>query len=370
MTSKKRFIGLDYLKIIAILMVIALHVPVFSINFIQTGKPFNLIQYALRLLTEGVPLFLIVNGFLLFRKNIIDYKALAKKTCYYFFLYLLFGSLTILIMNTDQSLSFNNFMISLLIISSGQPYVGSLWFIQSLVATYLMFPVFHYIYKSNYSMFKMIFGAVVFLTAGKQAIQVVAEILVRSAADCYGYLTYIVSAFDRFDPFNISSFLLFFLLGAVVNQHIDVLSANLKKLWTASILSWLISIIYSFTLSNITLELLQPAFFYGSFIMILQTVTVFITFLKIEEKGTLIEKAVSFISSSTLWIYFVHNILIYLFRLHSEYSSFAERVVLLLQIFAVSLIIAAVIQFIEKVIINFLQSQKQSDKQKKKFHKN
>ena len=85
--KNKILIGLDYLKVLAILMVITLHVRLYRFDFIESGKLFNVVQYALRLITEGVPLFLITNGFLLFRKEHINYKDIYKKAFYYFCLY-------------------------------------------------------------------------------------------------------------------------------------------------------------------------------------------------------------------------------------------------------------------------------------------
>ena len=43
--KNKRLIGLDYLKVLAILMVITLHVRLYRFDFIESGKLFNVVQY-------------------------------------------------------------------------------------------------------------------------------------------------------------------------------------------------------------------------------------------------------------------------------------------------------------------------------------
>lgn len=66
--NKKRYDNIDLLKFIAIFMVITLHVPLYFTDFINAKQFPNIIQYSFRLVSEGVYIFIFVNGFLLINK--------------------------------------------------------------------------------------------------------------------------------------------------------------------------------------------------------------------------------------------------------------------------------------------------------------
>lgn len=74
----KRYDNIDLLKVIAILMVLPLHTGLFVTDFIKMSSIGTYIQYAIRLVCEGVPLFILVNGFLLINKN-FDLKKHVRK---------------------------------------------------------------------------------------------------------------------------------------------------------------------------------------------------------------------------------------------------------------------------------------------------
>ncbi len=59
--EKKRYAYIDLLKTIAILMVIALHSKFFYTDFITSPKVTTYLQYALRIISEGVVIFIFVN---------------------------------------------------------------------------------------------------------------------------------------------------------------------------------------------------------------------------------------------------------------------------------------------------------------------
>ena len=71
-------------------MVISLHVPVWQCDFIRGGIR-CLPQYALRMLAEGVPLFMAVNGFLMFRRKSFDLRMHMRKIFRIFLLSLIWG---------------------------------------------------------------------------------------------------------------------------------------------------------------------------------------------------------------------------------------------------------------------------------------
>lgn len=78
--EKKRYANIDLLKTIAIIMVIALHSQLFITDFIKDNKISTYIQYFIRILCEGVAIFILVNGFLLINKKQFDFKKHLLKT--------------------------------------------------------------------------------------------------------------------------------------------------------------------------------------------------------------------------------------------------------------------------------------------------
>lgn len=55
--EKKRIDGLDVLKALGIFMVLSLHVPLCDPDFITSPNIVHILQYAARIVSEGVPIF-------------------------------------------------------------------------------------------------------------------------------------------------------------------------------------------------------------------------------------------------------------------------------------------------------------------------
>lgn len=55
--EKKRIDGLDVLKALGICMVLSLHVPLCDPDFITSSNIVHILQYAARIVSEGVPIF-------------------------------------------------------------------------------------------------------------------------------------------------------------------------------------------------------------------------------------------------------------------------------------------------------------------------
>ena len=87
--------NLDLLKVIGILLVVTLHVPLWSFDFIAEPSVSHVLQYAMRLLSEGVPIFLMVNGYLLLGKQTFDFRKHLRKMVHLFLLFLLWSLILI-----------------------------------------------------------------------------------------------------------------------------------------------------------------------------------------------------------------------------------------------------------------------------------
>ena len=69
MEQTKRMDNLDLMKALGILMVITIHVPLWKPEFMETDSVGRLVQYAFRIISEGVPIFVTINGLLLLKKK-------------------------------------------------------------------------------------------------------------------------------------------------------------------------------------------------------------------------------------------------------------------------------------------------------------
>ena len=89
--ESKRIDNLDLMKAMGILMVISLHVPLWDPDFMLSYDMSHVMQYLFRLISEGVPVFVTVNGFLLLKKNYLDIRKHIQKMLRMFGLLLLWG---------------------------------------------------------------------------------------------------------------------------------------------------------------------------------------------------------------------------------------------------------------------------------------
>ena len=76
--GKSRVQYIDFIKTISIFIIITLHNGTWRTDFISSGSTASLVQYCIRLFCEGVPIFVFLNGFLLFDKT-FNAKKHAKK---------------------------------------------------------------------------------------------------------------------------------------------------------------------------------------------------------------------------------------------------------------------------------------------------
>lgn len=79
MEQTKRMDNLDLMKALGILMVITIHVPLRKPEFMETDSVGRLVQYAFRIISEGVPIFVTINGLLLLKKKNMCLKTHVEK---------------------------------------------------------------------------------------------------------------------------------------------------------------------------------------------------------------------------------------------------------------------------------------------------
>ena len=104
MEQTKRMDNLDLMKALGILMVITIHVPLWKPEFMETDSVGRLVQYAFRIISEGVPIFVTINGLLLLKKKNMCLKTHVEKMLRLFLVLILWGGvLAVVGMHLDNN---------------------------------------------------------------------------------------------------------------------------------------------------------------------------------------------------------------------------------------------------------------------------
>ena len=164
MEQTKRMDNLDLMKALGILMVITIHVPLWKPEFMETDSVGRLVQYAFRIISEGVPIFVTINGLLLLKKKNMCLKAHVEKMLRLFLVLILWGGvLAVVGMHLDNNVdtfTLKDVLRAVLNIQVGAQYTGVLWFLQNLLAVYLVYPLLWYLFNEKYGFYEYLFGVV------------------------------------------------------------------------------------------------------------------------------------------------------------------------------------------------------------------
>ena len=335
-SGASRLEGLDLLKCLAIMMVVSLHIPLWSIDFIKMPSVSRMFQYAFRLISEGVPFFLVINGFLLFRKDLISIKNHVVKILRLLLLTFFWGSILIFsgYGGTIGNLKIEQFVYYLLDTRLGAKYTGVLWFFINLITVYIMFPILHELYRRNYTVFKYLFIVLSIFTVGIECFELVRDLL--AVIFNVQLINKSISFMNRINPFANKWFLFYFCLGGIFNQHIEKIRCQRKMLFLCGGVSWLLAVFYSFSVSFLKNALYPANFNFASVFMVLFVLGLFASCLDYHIKGWLGQLMCS-IGRNTLGIYVIHINIIRLVRLlQLPSATFYNRFVMYCGVMVVS----------------------------------
>lgn len=335
MKTNDRMFYIDVLKALAIVMVVSLHSGLWHTDFISNQTFATYFQYFLRLIMEGVPIFLLVNGYLKLSKS-FDFKKHMFKTLKLFIIYVAWSLiLTILLSLINKNpMSINYLVNSLLLTDTGNSYTGILWFIRYLILIYLIFPIIKYIYDNNYKLFKYLFYILLIFVFGFNFIYMIID-LVNSI--------YFISILFNFKNF-IGSFylkivdniyLLYFMLGGIIyaekNKFLN------KRILIYGILSWIIAFVYGVLMSKINNTLYMNNYNYSQ-IMLMLTILGFVYIsMKLNIKNKFIKEIITSISKNSMGIYLLHMIFISLINVFFPYDGYGLIIRALITIVVVML---------------------------------
>ena len=317
MNKEKRYYdNVDLLKAVAILLVITLHLPLWYTDFITTPGSSRVIQFAFRIIAEGVPFFVTINGFLLLQKDSFSLKKHLNK-CLHMFLFMVMWGLILTtagtcFMGDISTITLGHYIRNIFDIRVGAPLTGVLWFLQNLLGVYLVFPVIWKLYHEDFDLFQYFFVILFSFTIGINCLSMVRDAL--SIHMDVSVMSEMISFLNRFSSFGNEWYLFYFCLGGMMYHYLDKIQKHRRLLSVLGILSWPVAFSFGYYMSVGRRAVYNNAFNYGSIMMLFLIVGMFALTLPFRRDSGKIAMFVSHFGQRTMGIYVVHFVFIWFIR--------------------------------------------------------
>ena len=312
-SDKKRIIGLDVMKAVAILMVVTLHLYFWNGDFIAVPMLKTYLQYCFRLIAEGVPAFLFINGYLLLSRSSYSLKKHYRHAAGLFAILLCWGVLLTLAGNAlspaPERVSIPMILRYVFSTQVGARYTGVLWFIQNLLALYLIYPMLKALYDREETLFTILFGITAFFTVGMQGIEMLRDLTgtftgVTVFNDAIGFLY-------RFNPVSNAYYVYYFMLGGMVYRYRTVILQK-KRVWIgAAAAAWAAACAVGIFLSHRMGAVYNRAFNYGSVFMTVILLGMFVMVYELSPENRFV-RFMAFVGKKTMSIYLIHYFFVFI----------------------------------------------------------
>lgn len=295
---KERIKYIDIIESIAIILVIYCH---YTLTIGDSAFANITLQFTT---TIAVPLFFMANGTLLFNEK-FDFKKHCLKTVFLLVATVVWKALYLLVMIAGHGFDFSLYTVKELYVYFGpscyaDPYVPSVhfWFMYALIALYIVFPLFKYLYdKSLYWLFGL-FVLVGMILVYKQEI--------------FGLYSLPVAI-------EYTSYLIFFLIGPIIHKICFNKEYGYKAIafLVVSVLSFVVLIYQRFlnfgTLMGAWERLPLDYQRIATFVM---ATAFYAFFASIDFKETKATRYFEFVSVRTMNIYVIHGMIGYSFEVY------------------------------------------------------
>ena len=282
---KYRNINLDLLKVLACIGVVLLHTTMGG--FKETGS-WNLLTYLYYLGTYSIPLFFIVNGYLLLGKREITYSYTLQKVKW---ILITVSSWTFIVWLFKRDFTEN--LIKKIVGSLIQKgYFFQFWFFGALILIYICLPILKKFLNSKRRYFYILSLLVVI-----GLIFELANIVLKMPIQTYVLQT-----------FRLWTWLFYYLLGGYIAQFTMEELKSMFKNWMkiVSILLLLISPIILFFIARTTYHNLFAEYFYDTLFVKVSTLGIFLTVLTLTLNENRNEWIVS-LSNQTMGVFIIHT---------------------------------------------------------------
>lgn len=292
----------------------------------------------MRIISEGVPIFVFANGFLVMHKE-IDIKKHIKKLIKYIILLIIWSVIQIVITSliNREPITFKIIFTNVLTTNISNKYTGVLWFLQNLISLYIILPLLKALHDKNKKAYNYFFGVIIFFTWGINFLSLINSLINNNSIRLF------IDYMSKFCPLENLIFIAYFMLGGYLYEYKDKIKESKKikiTIVTAGLFSLAISFIYGVYFSKLNNIMIADSFNYGTIFLAAFILSLYVIFSNINIKSGITKKIISSIGSSTLGIYFLHILVIRL--LHNLSFVPNKRVFTIFASFIISYIITII----------------------------
>ena len=282
---KTRNINLDLIKVLACIGVVLLHTTM--IGFKDTGS-WNLLAYLYYLGTYSIPLFFMVNGYLLLGKRNITYSYILEKVKW---ILITVSSWTFIVWLFKQDFAVNPVKKVLgSMVQKG--YFVQFWFFGALILIYLCLPILKKFLNSKRS-----YLYILSLLISIGLIFELTNIIIQTPLQSYVIQT-----------FRLWTWFFYYILGGLIAQFDKEFIKNGFKRWMkiVAVLLLLITPVILFFLAKTIYHNLFAEYFYDILFVKIVSLGVFLTILTLSLKESKYKWIVS-LSNQTMGVFIVHT---------------------------------------------------------------
>ena len=243
--KKERIVYVDLLETIAIICVVFYHGAIGNAN-IFNGKMISYINYFIHtIIAVIIPMFFLINGFLLFGKEFNLFKHL-KKTIHIIAISVIWGVITIVLLMIirGETLGLKEFFLTFW--QTRPNWTSHLWYLGEFVCIYLVFPLLYYIRRDQQKIFVYFIVIGIVIIFGNTFINelgMIATVIIRHPQNISN-----INFFNMFNPFTENNVcdVIYFCLGGLIYTYKD----KFEKLngW-----KWKILMLVGFIFNNVCL---------------------------------------------------------------------------------------------------------------------
>jgi len=342
--AKKRLGNLDFMKAVAILMVISLHIGNWDTDFVTYFSVGRLTQYICRLVAEGVPIFLMVNGYLLLRKRQLDLRRHIRKIGKMAALLVVWAVILTVVGNALSAeptpLSLNMLFSHVFATRAFAEYTGVLWFLEYLLPVYMLYPLLWIAYKDNFAIFKYFFIAIVIVSAAASAAWLLRDVVAVYGGDA-SILNLLLDFLGFMNPFGSLHggfvwYVLHFMLGGLLCHYEEQIYRKRVLFIVLGGLSWVLEAVFGIVMSNVSGGPYFESFPYGTGLIAIWIIGLFALTLPYENTGILIRRFVASVGENTFGIYLSHFLFIFVCQKFYVPHSCGERFIVYIVVFLMS----------------------------------
>lgn len=350
--EKKRYANLDLLKTIAIVMVIMLHSSVLNTNFVTTPGISSIIQYAIRIISEGVAIFILVNGFLLINKENFDLKKHLKKILKIFIILIIWSVLLTIASKLiwGQGITISDTIKTIFTTDINNKYTGVLWFLQSLIALYLIFPILKNLHDTNKKVYNYLFILLLINTILVNTLGLVSNLIQTKMQ--FNMINMFTAYLSKFQILTNRNFLIFFMLGGYLFENKEKFEEKKVRIkWSLIGLgAWIMALLYAITISKLKNKMYASNFNFESVFILLSIIGMYAFTYKYKDNNKWYNNLITCIGKNSLGIYLVHIIIIRLIdKLYVGEITMLYKIAKISIVLIISLIVTLIIKKIPKV---------------------